>query len=233
MPSSGGAAVVQAVQAAPGKTRSPRIGSSTLFAPSRPMPPFTNTVANRRAVARGCSGGPRGSARSPPGRARAAAPRSAACGSVETHPADQPGGAQKRARVEHEDRVAPEQHRHHAAERCARGQAERPRDRGQRVGGEHVGSRHDVGDHGAVGGLEERRADGLQAAAADRPARPSPACAPAACPSTMKKRADVGADHDALAADAVVEHAGGGRGEGAAAALAAPPRAPPPAPCCR
>ena len=31
----------------------------------------------------------------------------------------------------------------------------------------------------------------------------------------MKKRADVGADHDALAADAVVEDAGGGRGEGA------------------
>src|ERR1019366_7679349 len=48
----------------------------------------------------------------------------------ETHAADQPGGEQKGAGVEHEDGVASQPDGGDSAERCAGGEAERPRDGG-------------------------------------------------------------------------------------------------------
>ena len=71
----------------------------------------------------------------------------------------------------------------------------------------------DVGDHGAVRGLEERRAHGFeQQQRIDQPHHRRRAHRQHA--EHDEEARDIGADHDALAADAVVDHAGGGGGEG-------------------
>ena len=72
----------------------------------------------------------------------------------------------------------------------------------------------DVGDHGTVGGLEEGGADGFEEEQRiDQPDHGGGAHQQHA--EDDEEARQVGADHDALAADAVVDHAGGGRGEGA------------------
>ena len=140
-----------------------------------------------------------------------------AIGSVrfgEGHAADQPGGEQKGARVEHEDRVASQPHRRDSSERCAGGEAERPGDGRQRIGGEHLIFGNDVGDDRVVRGLEERGADGLdEKQRVDQPDHGGSADQQHA--EDDEEAHQVGADHDALAADAVVEDAGSGSGEGA------------------
>src|ERR1035437_6100140 len=132
----------------------------------------------------------------------------------ETHAADQPGGEEKREGVDHEDGVASHPDGGDTAQRRAGGEAERPRDGGQRVGGEHLIFGDDVGDDGTVRGLEEGGADGLdEEQRVDQPDHGWSADQQHA--EDDEEAHQIGADHDALAADAVIEHAGGGGGEGA------------------
>ncbi len=79
----------------------------------------------------------------------------------EFHAADQPGGEEKREGVEDEDGVASQPDGGNSAQRRADGEAERPSDGSERVGGEHLVFGNDVGDDGTVRGLEEGGSDGL------------------------------------------------------------------------
>ena len=114
------------------------------------------------------------------------------------------------AKVE-EDGVTAEQHRHQASEGRAGGQADRPGDGGQRIGGEHFPFRDNVGNDGAVGRLEEGRTHRFnEQQRIDQPDHPG--CAHAQHAQHHEEARDIGADHDGSATDAVVDHArGGGR----------------------
>src|ERR1017187_10263725 len=132
----------------------------------------------------------------------------------ETHASDQPGGEEKGAGVGHEDGVASQRGGGGTAERRAGGEAERPRDGGQRVGGEHLRFGDDVGNDGTVRGLKESGSDGLgEQQRVDQPDHGRSAYQQHA--EDDEEAHQIGGDHDAPAADAVVEHAGGGGGEGA------------------
>ena len=122
--------------------------------------------------------------------------------------------SEKREGIEDEDGVASQPDGGDSAQRRAGGEAERPGDGSQRIGGEHLVFGNDVGDDGAVRGLEEGGADGLdEKQRVDQPDHGRRAHQQHA--EDDEEAHQIGADHDALAADAVVEDAGGGGGEGA------------------
>ena len=130
----------------------------------------------------------------------------------EFHAADEPRRGHEGTGVEQEYGIAAEPRRHEAAQRRAGRQAEGPRNRGKGIGGEHLIFRNDIRDRRAMRRLEKRHTQGFhKQQRVDQPHHTRRANRQHA--EDDEEARHIGGDHDGFAADAIVDHAGGGSGE--------------------